>query len=594
VSSIDNLKKEAKRRLRALRAQSPSAAPTLREVQHALAREHGHESWPAMLEAIEREPRGAQTARADVVAAFLEFACWDHHIHGQGDHRRANLAAQRLLAQHPDIARDSMYTAVVCGDIDEVRRRITAREESAREPGGPRGWTPLLYLCFTRFAHQPTIENAVAIGRLLLDTGASPNDFYMAGDAPYTALVGAAGEGEQDSPRQPWAAAMFELLLERGAKPFDQQVLYNTHFHGDVLWWLELVWKHTEGTDRAAWRDPEWRMFDMGNYGTGARFLQKLAEKKHDTRLAEWLTSHGANSSTPAKVEVNRREYDSGPLEDMFAAARRDDVAAVTRLLDAGVPIEIEDGTKQRTLHVAATANAVNVARLLLERGAEVDPVETRWHATPMGVASFHRHTAILDLLSTRSRDLYDLCFEGYVDRVRTVLREEPRRATSQPSLLFWLPEDEDDALAMADMLLSAGAEAGKRNVANLTPAGVAERRGMPRLAARLRGAEGAGSAPPSGELEKLDALAHDLVLAYDSGYEPALHRLREHFERPALTWDETRTHVRELLSAIPREQRPQAAMYDGYFAVPQARLLIARASGFETWESLARYHQKT
>ena len=89
-------------------------------------------------------------------------------------------------------------------------------------------------------------------------------------------------------------------------------------------------------------------MFDMGNYGTGARFLQKLAEKKHDTRLAEWLTSHGANSSTPAKVEVNRREYDSGPLEDMFAAARGDDVAAVTRLLDAGVPIEIEDATKQQ------------------------------------------------------------------------------------------------------------------------------------------------------------------------------------------------------------------------------------------------------
>ena len=58
----------------------------------------------------------------------------------------------------------------------------------------------------------------------------------------------------------------------------------------------------------------------------------------------------------------------------------------------------------------------MNVARLLLERGAEVDPVETRWHATPMGVASFHRHTAILDLLDTRSRDLYDLCFEGYAD----------------------------------------------------------------------------------------------------------------------------------------------------------------------------------
>jgi len=30
------------------------------------------------------------------------------------------------------------------------------------------------------------------------------------------------------------------------------------------------------------------------------------------------------------------------------------------------------------------------------------------------------------------------------------------------------------------------------------------------------------------------------------------------------------------------------------HFSVPQARLLIARASGFETWEALARYHQGT
>ena len=595
MGPIDNLKKEAKRRLKALRAQSPSATTTLRDVQHVLAREHGHESWKTMLEVIERESPAVQTADAEIVAAFLEFACWDHHIHGKGDHRRANLAAQRLLTQHPDIAGDSIYTAAVCGDIDEVRRRIAARRESACEPGGPRGWTPLLYLCFTRFTHQPAIDNAVAIGRLLLDNGANANDFYMAGAAPYTALVGAAGEGEQESPRQPWAAAMFDLLLERGAKPFDQQVLYNTHFSGEVLWWLELVWKHTRDTDgAAAWRDPEWRMFDMGNYGTGARFLQKLAEKKRDTRLAEWLTSHGANSSTPAKVEVNRRERDPGPLEDMFAAARRDDADAIARLLGAGVPIEIEDETKQRTLHVAAAANAANVVKLLLERGAEVDPVETRWQATPMGFASFNHHTAVLEVLSARSRDVYDLCFEGYVDRVRAVLLEEPQRARSQPSPLFWLPEDEDEALAIAEMLLDAGADAGRRNVANLTPADVAGRRGMPRLAARLRRAEGEHPATPSDAVEKLDALAHDLVLAYDSGFEPALQRLREHFKRPALTWDEVRTRVREMLSAIPREQRPQAAMYDGYFAVPQARLLIARAGGFETWESLARYHQKT
>jgi hypothetical protein len=528
----------------------------------------------------------------DVIASFLEFACWDHHVHGKGDHRRADLAAQRLLAQHPEIARDSIYTAIVCGEIDDVRRRVAANAHVARDAGGPRGWTPILYLCFTRFTHRPTIEHAVAIGRILLDAGANPDDFYMAGSVRYSALVGAAGEGEQESPRQPWSAAMFELLLERGAKPFDQQVLYNTHFHGDVLWWLELAWKHTRNTDlAAAWNDPEWRMLDMGNYGTGARFLEDLADKRHDRRLLEWIVAHGARSVTPAKVATNRRERDPGPLDALFTAAARDDADAVARLLDAGVPIEIEDNTKQRALHVAAAANAVNVAALLLTRGAEADPVETRFGATPMGFASYYHHTAILDLLSTRSRDLYDLCFEGFVDRVRDVLRDDPRRATSLPSPLFWLPEDEDKALAIADMLLTAGADGGRRNVSGQTPADVAERRGMLRLAARLRHGELARPRPPSGELETLDALAHDLVLAFDSGFEPAMQRLHGHFKRE-MTWDDLRKAVREQLSFIPPEQLPLRSPTDVYFAVPQARLLIARASGFETWDALARYHQ--
>jgi hypothetical protein len=58
------------------------------------------------------------------------------------------------------------------------------------------------------------------------------------------------------------------------------QVLYNTHFSGDMLWWLELVHTHTIDTPRAtAWSDPEWMMFDMGAYGSGARFVLETAVK---------------------------------------------------------------------------------------------------------------------------------------------------------------------------------------------------------------------------------------------------------------------------------------------------------------------------
>ena len=92
-------------------------------------------------------------------------------------------AAQRLLTQHPEIARDSIYTAIVSGDRPEVERVLAERPAAARESGGPRGWTPILYSAFTRCTHPAVLEHGVTIGRILLEHGANPNDFYMAGDA---------------------------------------------------------------------------------------------------------------------------------------------------------------------------------------------------------------------------------------------------------------------------------------------------------------------------------------------------------------------------------------------------------------------------
>ena len=131
MSSLDNLKKEAKRWLKALQdgdatararlarawPQAP-ATPVLRDVQHALAREHGFESWLAFKERIGGSPVAVHVdTPPERLETFLEFACWDHHTHGKADHRMHDRAAQRILAQHPQIAHDSLYTAVVCGDV---------------------------------------------------------------------------------------------------------------------------------------------------------------------------------------------------------------------------------------------------------------------------------------------------------------------------------------------------------------------------------------------------------------------------------------------------------------------------------------------
>ena len=486
--------------------------------------------------------------RAERVVTFLQSACWDHHVHGKGDHRMYDRAAQRILARDPSIARDSIYTAIVCGDLQEVERLVAARPDVVRERGGARDWTPILYLAYTRFTHQPTIENALPIARWLLDHGADPNDFYMAGDAPYTVLVGAAGEGEQDSPRQPYAAALFELLLERGAEPFAIQVLYDTHFSGDMLWWLELVYEHTIRTPRgAAWKDPDWSMFDMGAYGSGARFLLETAIKKRDMRLAKWLVERGANPnaapardrrfpkhslyelavieglpemadllaqfgasrSTPALGE-NERLYDAASRLDreraqsilrerpeyrespaaMFEAARRDRPDVLALLADLGFPLEIRDRTGKRTLHEAAAHNALRAAAFLVDRGVEIDPRESTYGGTPIGWAAHGDRTEMVRFLSKYSRDIWTLSFNGYVDRVRVILSDDPglARLADENGItpLWWLPDDEGKAMQIVELLLAAGADASAKSKDGRTAADWARRRGMHDVAVRL------------------------------------------------------------------------------------------------------------
>src|SRR5438876_2414614 len=127
ATTLENLKKEAKRWLKALRENdaeghqrfehaypnAPSKA-VLRDVQHALAREYGERDWKSLKAAL-----SGPAAEAPPVMRFLEYACPDHHVRGLPAHRMARHAAMRLLEQNPGIARESIYTAVVCGETEE-------------------------------------------------------------------------------------------------------------------------------------------------------------------------------------------------------------------------------------------------------------------------------------------------------------------------------------------------------------------------------------------------------------------------------------------------------------------------------------------
>jgi uncharacterized protein len=488
-----------------------------------------------------------EVGRTERIVNFLQWACWDEHVHGKRDHRMCDRAAARLLGQDPWIARENLYTTIVCGDVEEVSRILAERPEAARLRGGSRGWTPILYLAYTRFSHPRTIEHALAIARLLLDRGADPSDFYMAGDSRYSVLTGVAGEGEQDAPRQPYALQLFDLLLERGAEPFDIQVLYNTHFSGDMLWWLELVYRRTIDTPRgAAWKDPDWTMLDMGAYGSGARFVLETAVKTRNLPLAEWALAHGASpNAAPARDRrfPKRSLYEVAIMEDlpemadllaryggsrttpaldererflaacfrldrdearrllaanpeqrssptaMFAAARRDRPDVLALLLDLGFDVDVRDATVKTALHDAAASGALGAAAFLVEHGAEVDARESTYNAAPIGWAAHGDKTDMVRLLSRYSREVPTLCYHGYVDRVRELLAEDPQRARivtrDGHTPLWWLPDDEAAALALVDLLIAAGADPAAKKEGK-TAADWARRRGMLAVAARL------------------------------------------------------------------------------------------------------------
>ena len=534
-TALDTLKKDAKRWLKAIRADDAEArerlitawpqapdAPALRDIQHAVAREYGYASWPALRAALD-DLALDRTDRAERIELVLAHA-WEGDVG----------VARRILARDPSIATENLFTAAICGDVDAVDHFLTRDAKAATRIGGRRQWTALAYVTYGRLDGV----YAVTIAQKLLEAGADPNFQFDDGwGTPFKVLTGAIRLGEGARPSHPQVHALLDLLIASGANAYDSQSLYNVSIVGADTHWYEILWSYAEAagvTD--AWRAPgEGRLGSHMGLSTLDYLLGNAVAQNHLER-AQWLLARGANVNaingyTKRPVEVMARLSGFGQMSallqrhgatvtpltglDAFRAAvlaHDDDAAktllaadpglirhpgpllaaaefgnaeAVGLLLDLGASPNGLDHDGIAPLHRAVQSGSRAAVEKLLAAGADIDLRERKWQGTPLTWSRVLGHPHLTAWLAPLSRDVRGLAWLGLTDRLAAVLDEAPARIAhtlpgeDAPTLLFCLPDDEDQATSVARLLLMRGADRTTRNLHGKTAAQAARLRGL-------------------------------------------------------------------------------------------------------------------
>jgi len=454
---LDQLKRQAKEL-------QESAHVPLHEAQTRLAREYGFASWNKLREEVE-----ARTLEFDAaVQEFLEAA-----TDGRPDR------ARRILALHPKIASANIYTALVLGDAGAVDARLTKDPLLATTTGGPRGWLPIHYICYTAVGSGPGVAD---IARRLISLGVDPNTRFpwqhhnvrrpvlwgasrVAQSLPLVHVLLDAGADPNDGVTLPLAASagdipVLETLLAHGAN-VDQRwasdgstalyaILQWSRTSDGVLWLLA----HGGGADpnavfsengetplhvaARAWDVPVVeamvaRGADITRRRADGRTPYAVAELNGNRAVADWLLAHGAS---PELSDVDR----------LVAACSRGDRAAAEALLAANPALrnEITDD-HYIAFHQAAERGDVRALEAMLTAGFDPNRPEASIGRTVL-------HTAAM---------------EGWPEAVRVLLAHgasvhvRDREFNGQP--LVWAAEgsrqgrEGRDFAAVGKLLLDAG-----------------------------------------------------------------------------------------------------------------------------------------
>ena len=529
---LDHLKKQAKQLLRDVRAQQgealqtiiafhprPAAFSSLRDAQLALARSYGFEDWVQLRNEVELRQLRSGTLQ-EQAQRFINHAC----LRYDGDDQAWRYQrASEWLRQLPELPRSDFYCALVAADLEAASGFLRRDPALALRDGGPRDWPPLLYVTYSRVEQNP--ETAVAVAKLLLEYGASP-DSYSREPNGFTAVTGAIGEGERGPIAcvpHPCADELVRLLLDAGANPNQSQALYNGMLGEHLGRWLPVFVRYgLKAGDRANWSpDDQEPIFDfllsqvvvqgkvelvryLLEHGANANAVSRyhhhsahaIAQLTGRSDIAELLKQFGARAS-PLSVQDQFRlachQHDRNLagnllrqhpelLEDteLFRDCALVDTDTCLWLVQQGYDINARDGSGQSVLHRYALWNNPEGVRILLQHGADPEATENNWQATPLGMALHHHHWPVVEVLLPISNNLFDVCRMADADRAAWLLGRDPTLAQRRTPLgntalhvVSQAKQDDPDfdaSIATIEVLIKHGADLHALNNEGKTP----------------------------------------------------------------------------------------------------------------------------
>lgn len=452
--ALDQLRQQAKQLLRLARAADTVVIGKLREllprlasqndrdiaasiqladVQHAVARKLGHDSWAALKAFYEvLDPVHAEAAR------FLKALREDD-----------TSGALRILERTPAVARYSVHTAAALGDAATVQAMLATAPALAVAPSPGDSVPPLIYAVYEDIKRERGVpaDAHVATVRALLDAGADPNSTVAIPDVSdrIPALFFPCNAGNVPVAR---------LLLERGANPTDGEALYHAAQQGHLAC-LELLVEfgadlhrgpaaygntplhflaaHTPNNRIAsqAMRGLQWllahgadpRIPSTGAYVTepqrGETPLHRAAAVGHEVPVLRALVDHGApldaarddgltayrlamrggNEAQAAYLAQAGASTALTPVDELMAACASGRDTDAERVVQANPGILTALGPSERdALGLAVTRNSVETVRLMARLGWPLTQ-EGEWGGTPLHWAAWHGRTEMVELL---------------------------------------------------------------------------------------------------------------------------------------------------------------------------------------------------